>query len=53
MGWRRKKIASIATMVFVTTRPGDLTRKKEAFVSFQRSVDRLGGRRGTAGLSRT
>ena len=48
-----KKIASIATMVRATSRLGALTRKKEGFVSFQRSVGRLGGRRGAAGRSRT
>jgi hypothetical protein len=39
-------------MVLATSRPGGLTRKKEGFVPFQRSVDRLGWRRCTAGSSR-
>lgn len=52
LGWSRKKIASIAIMVLATSRLGGLTRKKEGFVPFQRSVDRFGGRRGAAGRSR-
>ena len=48
-----KKIASIATMVLATSGVGGLTRKKEGFVPFQRSVGRRGGRRGIAGRSRT
>jgi transposase len=52
MGWSRKKIASIATMVLATSRLAGLTRKKEGFVPFQRSVDRFGKRRGTTGRSR-
>jgi hypothetical protein len=35
MGWSRKKIANIATMVLATFRLGGLTRKKEGFVPFQ------------------
>jgi transposase len=34
MGWSKKKIASIATMVFATSCPSGLTRKKEGFVPF-------------------
>jgi hypothetical protein len=48
-GGGEKEIASIATMVLATSRLAGLTRTKEGFVPFQRSVDRLGGRRGTAG----
>ena len=53
LGWTRKKIASIATMLFATSCLSGLTRKKEGFVPFHRSVDRSGGRRGTTGRSRT
>ena|SRR5215213_817989 len=48
-----KESASIATMVLAASRVGGLTRKKEGFVPFQRSVGRQGGRRGIAGQSRT
>jgi len=48
-----KKAASIANMVLATSGVGGLTRKKEGFVPFQRSVGRRGGRRGIAGRSRT
>jgi hypothetical protein len=41
----QNKTASIATMVLATSRLAGLTRKKEGFVPFQRSVDRFGGRR--------
>ena len=34
LGYTRKKIASIATMVFATSCPSALTRKKEGFVPF-------------------
>ncbi len=47
-----KKIARIATMVLATSRLSGLTRKKEGFVPFQRSVGRFGGRRGATGRSR-
>jgi transposase len=53
LGWTRKKTASIAIMVLTTSRPAGLTRKKEGFVPFHRSVDRSGGRRGATGRSRT
>jgi hypothetical protein len=49
----QKKIASIATMVFATSCPSGLTRKKEGFVPFDRSVSLSGGRRGATGRSRT
>jgi hypothetical protein len=38
--------------VLATSRSGGLTRKKEDFVSFHRSVGRSEGRRSTAGPSR-
>jgi len=48
----RKRTARIATMVLATSRLSGLTRKKEGFVPFQRSVGRFGGRRGATGRSR-